>query len=99
MTGIIRPNPSLRRRLEAILGGNDANALLTLLATLSNSERRTAGWLLGEELLPRLATSETFMFWFDALTAADVLPARDSLATSSTSTTHGGTVSPLGPRP
>ena len=72
MTGIIRTNPSLRRRLEAILGGNDANAMLTLLATLSNSERRTAGWLLGEELLPRLATSETFMFWFDALTVADV---------------------------
>lgn len=72
MTGIIRTNPALRRRLEAILTGQDEGAMLALFPTLSNSERRTASWLLGEELLPRLEGSETFMYWFDALTAADV---------------------------
>ncbi len=72
MTGIIRTNPALRRRLEAILTGQDEGAMLALFPTLTNSERRTASWLLGEELLPRLEGSETFMYWFDALTAADV---------------------------
>lgn len=50
----------LKSRLRLALNADEGPALLALLSSLSNAERRTAGFLLGEELLPACSEDD---FW------------------------------------
>lgn len=62
MSILKRHNPVLERRLLAYLGADDIQGLRSFLEGLSNQDFRTAGFLLGEKLLPKLANSPT-VFW------------------------------------
>lgn len=58
MLNVRQHNPLLRNRLLVYIAANDAAGLADCLASLSNTEFRTAGFLLGEDLLPLLADGE-----------------------------------------
>ena len=59
MSILKRHNPVLERRLQAYLAADDIQGLRSFLEGLSNQDFRTAGFLLGEKLLPKLANSPT----------------------------------------
>ena len=59
MSILKRHNPVLERRLQAYLVAGDIQGLRSFLDKLSNQDFRTAGFLLGEKLLPKLANSPT----------------------------------------
>lgn len=66
MLNVRQHNPLLRNRLLSYITAHDAAGLADCLATLSNTEFRTAGFLLGEELLPLLGNEEeqeATVFW------------------------------------
>lgn len=63
----VRPhNPALQQRLRGYLLRNDAEGLCACLSSLSNSAFRTAGFLLGETLLPEL-DAENFWHFFSLI--------------------------------
>ena len=64
MVNVHRHNPALRARLKPLADTADAIALQKTLAALSNSEFRTAGILLSEDLLPGVPTSAAFLDLF-----------------------------------
>ncbi len=64
MVNVHRHNPALCNRLRAVVATGDAPALAALLGQLSNSEFRTAGYLLAEELLPEVASASVYMDFF-----------------------------------
>ena len=71
MLNVRQHNPLLRNRLLSYITAHDADGLADCLATLSNTEFRTAGFLLGEELLPLLSSKveeEDGAFWHFFLT-------------------------------
>jgi len=55
MSEVRKHNPYLEKRLRNLLASADGEALLRALDELSNAEFRTAGYLLGEVLLPKLS--------------------------------------------
>lgn len=71
MTDVRRHNPVLRARLSACLGQNSPEELLALLAGLSNTDFRTSGYLLAEELLPAVPGSAVFWTFFCGVVPAD----------------------------
>ena len=54
MSNLRRHNPALQERLGSYLATADSNGLLACLDGLNATDRRTAGYLLGEVLLPTL---------------------------------------------
>ncbi len=54
MSNLRRHNPALQERLDARLRAADYDGLLACLDGLNATDRRTAGYLLGEVLLPAL---------------------------------------------
>ncbi len=71
MTAICRHNPILQHRLATLLQAGDAAQLLEALQGLSNKEARTAGYLLGEVLLPGLPDGAAFWQFFLPVVSAD----------------------------
>ncbi len=71
MTEICRHNPLLQHRLSTFVQTGDALGLTAALHALSNKDRRTAGYLLGEILLPQLQTAETFWQLFLPIVSTD----------------------------
>jgi len=64
MSEVRKHNPYLEKRLRTLLAAGDSDALLHALGELSNAEFRTAGYLLGEVLLPELAPDRFEDFFF-----------------------------------
>lgn len=54
MSNLRRHNPALQERLGSLLAAGDFSGLLSCLDGLNATDRRTAGYLLGEVLLPTL---------------------------------------------
>lgn len=54
MSNLRRHNPALQERLGSLLAAGDFAGLLSCLDGLNATDRRTAGYLLGEVLLPTL---------------------------------------------
>lgn len=67
MSSIRRHNPALRSRLKFLVDKGDGEALLLALRNLTNSEARTAGALLADELFPEMATPQTFQDVFNVV--------------------------------
>ncbi len=59
-------NASLKARLNSLLNVSDIDVLLTELSTFSNSQFRTAGYILAEDLLLHLPF-ERFCFYYKGL--------------------------------
>lgn len=59
MTQVRRHAPGLKYRLNTYVQSGDATGLLNCLHTLSHQDMRTAGYLLGHELLPKYPNN----FW------------------------------------
>lgn len=53
-------NPAIAHRLQALVVQRDWDTLLSYLDGLSNAHFRTAGYLLGEQIMPNLSSSD---FW------------------------------------
>lgn len=64
MVNIHRHNPALRARLKSAIDSHSAAQLASVLRGLSNSEFRTAGYMLADELLPAPETAEHFWDFF-----------------------------------
>lgn len=64
MINVHRHNPALRARLKPLTDSGNAEGLKVLLNNLSNSEFRTAGYLLAEDLLPAIPSVEVFLNLF-----------------------------------
>lgn len=63
----VRPhNPALQQRLRGYIQQNDADGLCNYLSSLSNAAFRTAGFMLGETLLPE-AEVENFWHFFEVI--------------------------------
>lgn len=70
MINVRRHNPALEKRLLLPIEAADGPALLALLAGLSNAERRTAGFLLADTLLPACPEDRFWTLFRDLVTAA-----------------------------
>ncbi len=70
MTTLRRHNPQLRAKLLRLAAAGDGAGLLSLLLSLTNSERRTAGYLLAEEVLPAVSPAHYWQL-FAAVVPAD----------------------------
>lgn len=64
MTTVCRHNDILQQRLTNLIVAGDAKGLQAALQGLSNKDARTAGYLLGEVLLPQYAEGERFWALF-----------------------------------
>ncbi|MBR1732553.1 MAG: hypothetical protein IJ729_02275 [Alloprevotella sp.] len=64
-----RHNPQLERRLQYFTAAGDAEGLLACLRSLSNTDFRTAGYLLAETLLPALAGADFWKFFLNLVPA------------------------------
>lgn len=53
-------NPALAARLRTLVDGRQSASLTAWLGTLSHSQFRTAGYMLGEDFMPRLPVND---FW------------------------------------
>lgn len=60
MVNVRHHNPALQARLRPIVDNADAKALVAALKQLTNSEARTAGVLLADDLLPNMAEPARF---------------------------------------
>jgi len=67
MVNVHRHNPALRLRLKTLIDAADAEGLLSLLSSLTNSEQRTAGFLMGEELFDTMPNPAQFLDLFLAI--------------------------------
>lgn len=64
MTDVKRHNPVLRARMAACFGQDSPQELLALLSGLSNTDFRTSGYLLADDLLPSVPDSSVFWHFF-----------------------------------
>ncbi len=53
-------NPALERRLAELIAKEDWGGVVAFMDTLSNAHFRTAGYILGETLMPRMEDEEKF---------------------------------------
>lgn len=60
MVNVRRYNPVLKGRLQAMVGAGAEADFPAFFAALTNAERRTAGYLLAEELLPAMPREADF---------------------------------------
>lgn len=71
MMNVRKYNPVLKKRLEELAGRGVAADFERFFSGLSNAERRTAGYLLGEEILPQLQMQEQFFRLFFTVVPAN----------------------------
>lgn len=71
MTALRKHNPALEQRLALLVEGGEPEALAGFIAALSHADRRTAGYLLAERLLPALADEARFWALFEDLVGRD----------------------------
>lgn len=71
MTTVRKHNPALRQRLALLVEAGEAEMLADMLASLSHADRRTAGYLLAEELLPGITDASHFWTLFGTLVDRD----------------------------
>lgn len=71
MVNVHRHNPALRLRLKSLIDSGDGKGLLAVLQALNNREQRTAGYLLGEELLATMREPQAFLDIFLVVVSAN----------------------------
>ena len=71
MMNVRKYNPVLKKRLEELAGRGVAADFERFFSGLSNAERRTAGYLLGEEIVPQLQMQEQFFRLFFTVVPAN----------------------------
>lgn len=54
-------NPAIYAQLQKLAANEDWQGVVSYIGTLSNAQRRTAGYLLGERILPGLKEDEAWM--------------------------------------
>lgn len=67
MTTVRKHNPALRQRLSQLVEAGEFEKLVDTLDALSHADRRTAGYLLAEELLPEMTEASRFWTLFGVL--------------------------------
>lgn len=98
MATLHRHNPTLASRLKAYVDAADGAALAFYLRSLTHSERRTAGYMLSENLLPGMQRPQHFFSLFCRVVPTDSKAYLGTFLKAATALYREGKISPADAR-